>query len=112
MPYLHKNLASGGWHKLTLAEQLGNIGGEVSRAARWCGKDEKMFKKAVERALDLFDLTLEDPRWRGRRLEIARAREVFGDAIYGGVLYKSSFLDLVRYFDHFAFAARNKQLAS
>jgi len=63
----------------------------------------------VERALELFDLTLEDSRWLNRKGEIARAREVFCDAIYGGKLYKSSFEDLTRYFDQFAFAAAKKK---
>ncbi len=102
----HKELASGRWQSFSLAEQLGNIGSEVSRASRSRGKDEKLFWGAVERALELFDLTLADPRWRGRLREIARAREVFCDAVYGGKLYQSSFPDLVRYFDLFAFAAR------
>ncbi|MBI3114577.1 MAG: hypothetical protein HYZ07_01315, partial [Candidatus Harrisonbacteria bacterium] len=92
--------------RLSLAEQLGNIGSEVLRASRQKGKDEKMFWSAVERALELFDLTLQDPRWKGRRFEIARAREVFCDAVYGGALYKSTFADLMRYFDQFAYAAR------
>lgn len=106
MSFQHKNLAAGRWFELSLVEQLGNIGSEISRAARWQNKDDKLFWGAVERALELFDLTLADPRWRGRRWEIARAREVFCDAVYGGKLYKSSFNDLVRYFDQFAFAAR------
>ncbi|PIQ75289.1 MAG: hypothetical protein CO001_01445 [Candidatus Portnoybacteria bacterium CG_4_8_14_3_um_filter_40_10] len=104
----HKELAAGRWQELSLAEQMGNIGSEVSRASRQKGKDEKLFWLAVEKALELFDLTLEDLRWKGRRQEIARAREVFCDAVYGGKLYKSSLTDLVRYFDHFALAARNK----
>lgn len=102
----HKKLASGGWQKLSLMEQLGNIGGEISRAGRWQDKDQNLFQEATERALELFDFTLSDSRWEGRRREIARAREVFCDAIYGGELYKSSFIDLVRYFDQFAYAAR------
>lgn len=106
--FIHKELAAGRWFELSLAEQLGNIGSEVSRAQKWQGKDEKLFQNAVDRALDLFDLTLSDLRWKGRRWEIARAREVFCDAIYGGKLYKSSLQDLSRYFDKFAFAARNK----
>jgi hypothetical protein len=106
---LHKKLAAGGWQKLPLKEQLGNIGSEVLRAARFEKKDEKLFKVAVEKALELFDLTLDDPRWKGRRREIARAREVFCDAVYGGKLYKSSFQGLVRYFDLFAFAARRNK---
>lgn len=110
MAFIHKELAAGGWQKLSLAEQLGNIGSEVLRASRQRGKDEKMFESAVERALELFDLTLDDPRWRGRRWEIGRAREVFCDAIYGGKLYKSSLEGLVHYFDQFAFAARRKTI--
>ena len=106
--FIHQELASGGWSKLSLAEQLSNIGSEVSRARNWQGRDENIFWGAVSRALELFDLTLEDLRWKGRRQEIARAREVFCDAVYGGKLYKSSLTDLVRYFDHFALAARNK----
>ena|SRR3989338_1073796 len=106
MPFLHKNLASGRWHALSLLEQMGNIGGEILRAEREEGKDQKMFLGAVARALELFDLTLDDPRWRGRRLEIGRAKEVFLDAVFGGKEYKSSLKDLTRYFDQFAYAAR------
>jgi len=108
MVFQHKELAMGQWQKLSLAEQLGNIGSEVSRAARWEDKDEKLFWGAVERALELFDLTLSDLRWKGRHWEIARAREVFCDAVYGGKLYKSSLQNLTHYFDIFAFAARKK----
>lgn len=103
--FIHKNLAAGGWFELSLAEQMGNIGSEVSRAARAEGVDEKRFSSAVERALELFDLTLSDPRLKGRLREIARAREVFCDAVYGGAQYQSFLKDLVRYFDRFAFVA-------
>jgi hypothetical protein len=105
--FLHKELADGGWQKLSLFEQLGNIGSEVGRAEKWQGKDEKIFNGAVGRALELFDLTLEDRRWKGRLLEIARAREVFVDAISGGKEYKSSLEDLEKYFLRFAFASRS-----
>ena len=85
---IHKNLGAGKWRTLSFAEQMGNIGSEVSRAGRWQGKDEKLFQGAIERALELFDLTLEDPRWHGGRLrEIARSREVFCDAKSGGWAY-------------------------
>lgn len=106
MAFQHKELAAGRWHQLSLKEQLGNIGSEVSRAIRWKGKDEKLYIGAVERALELFDLTLSDPRWKGRRWEIARVREVFCDIVYGDRLYKTSLEDLQRYLDQFAFAAR------
>ena len=85
---------------------MGNIGSDVYRASKHKDKDEKLFWIDVEKALELFDLTLSDPRWIGRRREIGRAREVFCDAVYGGKLYKSSFSGLMRYFDQFAMAAR------
>jgi hypothetical protein len=108
MTFHHQALADGRWQKLTLAEQLGNIGSEVGRAARSFQKDDARFKGAVERALELFDLTLEDPRWTGRRREIARAREVFSDAISGGSQYRTSLQELEQYFMYFAILARNK----
>ena len=83
MTAIHKNLATGEWNNLTLMEQLGNIGSEVSRAALSQGKDEGRFQGAVQRGLDLFDLTLADSRWKGPSLE-----------------------DLDRYFLPFAVAAR------
>jgi len=73
---------------------------------KYANGDKDIFNGAVERTLELFDLTLSDPRWNGRYREIARAREVFCDAVYGGKLYGSSLQDLVPYFDNFAFAVR------
>ena len=102
----HKELASGKWFKLSLAEQLANIGSEVVRAAKWQGKDENIFWSAVERTLELFDLTLADSRWKGRLREIARVREVFCDAIFGGKNYQSSLKDLESYFLPFTFFIR------
>lgn len=104
--FIHKELAAGRWAQFSLAEQMGNIGSEVNRAKNWQNKDDSLFWGAVERALELFDLTLDDSRWLGRRREIARVREVFCDAVYGGELYKSSLEDLAKYFDNFALAAR------
>jgi len=108
MIFQHKKLAAGRWYELSLAQQLGNIGSEVSRTANWQNKDKKLFWGAAERALELFDLTLNDSRWKGRYWEIARAREVFCDALYGGEMYKSSLQNLVGYFDRFALAAMSK----
>lgn len=94
------------WFTLSLAEQFGNIGSEVGRACTWQGKDERSFWGAVIRALELFDLTREDPRWKSRRTEIDRARESFADAVLGGKEYQSTLSDLERYFMPFALLAR------
>lgn len=106
MTIYHKTLHEGRWQKFSLAEQMGNIGSEVGRAARWQGKDERNFAAAADRTLELIDLTIRDPRWRARLKEISRAREIFVDALLGGQEYQSSLLDLDQYFLHFAIAAR------
>jgi len=110
MAVQHQSLAAGRWQKLSLMEQLGNIGSEISRAASAEHKDEKAFQAAIDRALELFDLTLGDPRWRGRLKEIARAREVFLDASLGDRDYQSSLADLDDYFLPFALSARQQYL--
>src|SRR3989344_6300123 len=103
---LHKNLAEGRWYQMLLMEQLGNIGSEVGRARIYQERgDVERLQKAVDRALELFDLTLADHRWKGRLQEIGRARDVFCDAIFGGKEYDSKLSDLERYFMYFAIAA-------
>lgn len=105
---LHKNAAAGKWFTFSLAEQMGNIGSEVGRAARWQGKDEKLFQGAADRALELFDLTLGDSRWKhqGKLREIGRARELFCSAVLGENAYDTSLEDIEHYLYPFAFAAR------
>ena len=93
------------WFNLSLAEQFGNIGSEVGRAAKWQGKDGNSFWGAVSRALELFDLTQADKRWSKRRLEINRAKEFFADAVLGGKEYKTTLADLEKYFMQFAMVA-------
>jgi hypothetical protein len=102
----HPELAAGRWARLTLAEQLGNVGSEVGRMRRWQARDERLAAAAFERALDLLDLTLADPRWRTRLQEIARARELLCDAAAGGNDYGTTLDELDRYFLAFAVAAR------
>lgn len=104
--FQHQSLAAGRWASFSLAEQLGNIGSEVNRAIRARG-DPQRFDGAVVRALELFDLTLNDVRWRNRLKEIARTREVFCDAAYGALEYNTTLEDLDKYFFYFALAARS-----
>lgn len=83
----HKDLASGRWKEFSLVEQLGNIGSEVGRAIKYFKNgDRKSFTIAFEKALELFDLTLDDNRWKGRRKEIARGREVFCSLLFNTTL--------------------------
>ena len=67
------------WLKLTQSQQLGNIGSEIARARYWnTHNDDINRKRALERALELLDLTLDDHRWGFGLKEIARLREVVG----------------------------------
>jgi hypothetical protein len=102
-------LAAGRWGQLSLAEQLANVGSEVGRMLRWRDRDDHLAASAFERALELLDLTLADPRWRARLREIARARELLCDAAGGGAEYGTALEDLDRYFLAFAVAARTRR---
>lgn len=91
---------------MPLVEQLGNVGSEVGRISRWKAKDPQACEKAFNRAIELLDLTISDPRWKGRRKELTRVREFLCDAMEGGSCYGSDLAGLDRYFYHFAVAAR------
>ncbi|HEX9697373.1 MAG TPA: hypothetical protein VGB64_13800 [Actinomycetota bacterium] len=106
---LHAGLAGGRWQTLTLVEQLGNIGSEVGRAirAKAQGNPERM-QAALDRALELFDLTVNDERWIHRLKEVLRAREVVCDFIAGDNTYNTTGESLDAYFLPFAMAARRK----
>ena len=106
MSVQHTELALGRWQEFTLSEQMGNIGSEISRAAAWQGKDEKLFRGAVIRALELLDMTIQDPRWRDRLKELTRTREIICDASAGSTAYGASLQELDSYFYPFAFLAR------
>ena len=102
------------WRRLSLAEQFGNVGSEISRAIRWSTKNPETSRSALYRGLELFDLMLGDPQHRGsvaRLREIARAREVVVDFLAGSNDYGSTGPSLQKYFDQFAVAARRAHLA-
>ena len=101
------------WYKFNASEQMGNIGSEVYRVFLWREKENvKASEQAMERALELFDLTLSDPRWgkiNGRLKEIGRARELVCDFFLGQNRYNETGERLMKYFDEFATAARKNK---
>lgn len=107
----HKEMAAGRWAELSLAEQMGNIGSEVSRSlkAKKMG-NEKRFQGAFERALELFDLTIACTKDSGRLKEICRAREEFCDYFLGDE-YRTDPVRMMKYYDDFAAFAREKSFA-
>lgn len=106
MSYQHPSLAGGRWFTMPLVEQLAHVGSEVGRILRWKERNPEDCEKAFLRALELLDLTIQDPRWKGRRKELTRAREFLCDAMSGGSAYRSDLIDLDRYFYHYALASR------
>lgn len=108
MNVVHKELAIGRWHAMTLAEQLGNVGSEYDRAhrSRHLG-DVERFQHASNRFLELFELTLSDPRWRGPRLrELARVREAACEELFSSESTEKAF---DQYFLYFAISARRRR---
>jgi len=95
---------------MTLVEQLANVGSEVERAIRAHGAGNRArWEHAQARALELFDLTATDSRWRGaRRREILRAREEFCRLFHAPDAPSASATGLRRYFLAFAVAARRR----
>lgn len=93
------------WARLTIFEQMGNIGSEVGRALRAKRQGNIVREQgAFFRGLDLFDVTAE--YWAAqhspRTKEILRARELFARAI----TTDQEDTTLEAYFMQFAIAAR------
>lgn len=106
--FIHGDSIVERWQKMSLAEQMGNIGSEVSRALKWQGKNPAYFKNAIFRALELLDLTISDKRWLAGIKEITRVKEILCDTAFGENQYQTSLEDLDRYFTQFALVARAK----
>jgi hypothetical protein len=82
------------WQKMSSAEQIGNIGSEISRA--------KKKKDALWRALGLIDLTLSQYPSK----ELCRLREVVCDIIVGSKFYEVDLDELISFCLPFAVLAR------
>lgn len=105
----HKDLANGKWQKLSIIEQLANIGSEVERAINWRAKNNEEYSRlALNRAFELIDLTLGCKLTKSRFREIARTREVLVDYFLGDNCYNSSVQLWKKYFLAFGYATRNR----
>lgn len=103
---IHKDLEPR-WRGMNLDEQMGNIGSEVSRTISWSKHNPDNAKNCAERALELFDFTIDaHANEPGTLKEVCRAREVFCDFFYGENVYNSSPQNIMKYFDQFAIRAR------
>lgn len=105
MNYQHKNLAQGRWFTFSLVKQLAHVGSEVERAINWRDKDYQYCRMAVDRALELMDLTIADLKNRSRLKELVRVRETLADYFYFDNIYGSTDESWHRYFYPFNYAA-------
>ena len=100
--YQHTGLAAGRWAEMSLAEQMLNIGSEVSRANRWKAKgNEEQCHRAADRALELLSLTIDAQRGKHDLGEFCRLYEILADCYYGDNIYQTDPAKLQRYFDIF-----------
>lgn len=106
---LHKQLASGRWFNFSLVEQLANVGSEVERTIIWRNKDITLSNKAFDRALELLDFTVADPKNRSRLKEILRVREALADHFVFDNEYNSTDKQWQKYFYNFNYAAALKK---
>ena len=107
MSYQHQDLAAGRWGQFTFLEQMANIGSEVERALNWRTKNNPAYaQRALERALELVDLTLANTKGAARLQELARVREALVDFFTGNNVHVSTEASWRTYFAPFTYAAR------
>jgi len=111
--FYHKELANGGWAKLSFAEQMANIGSEIERAISWRKRGRNEYsQEAFFRALELLDFTIDEARNESGKLkELCRTREGLVDYFFGENEYNSSDEVWQKYFRAFSWWAslqRNK----
>lgn len=105
MKYQHQDLANGKWAKLSLVEQMANIGSEVERTIAWREKANPEYSRlAFYRALELVDLSLDATKVPPTLRELTRLRECLVDYFAGDNLYKSSDELWRKYFYAFNYA--------
>ncbi len=106
MPY---SVDSNRWSNMNIFEQMGNIYSEVGRSfnAKRRG-DEAGCQAAIERAIELFDLTTttliasKSPKAK----EVLRAKETYLKYLYDTSVNTDEINSLDKYFMQFAIAAR------
>jgi len=103
---LHQDLTAGRWQKLNIFEQMANVGAEIGRTLNWQEKSPTDSMMAFERALELLDLTIADPKNVKRLKELLRLRETLADYFVFDNQYSSTKNSWNNYFYAFNYAAR------
>jgi len=90
------------WARMTIFEQMGNIGSEVGRTLK-AQRNGDDFEPALIRALDLFDATTQQlvTAKSSQTKEVLRSKDQFLEAVYG-----KQDPSIENYFMQYALAAR------
>ena len=101
--YVHSEEVRQDWQGRPITYQMGNIGSEVSRALKWTREgNQQRADKAIDRALELFDFTIEANANNHPRLtEILKAREEFCDYFFNGNSCHTNPAKMQKYYDGF-----------
>lgn len=100
------------WARMTIHEQMGNIGSEVERAfTAKRRRSPDQLEGAVYRACDLFEATVEIlVRTRSHRTrEVLRIKDQFLNAVYNVDTTEEEMDSLARYFMFYALVARRER---
>lgn len=107
MAHQHKDLAAGRWKQMNFCEQMANVGSEVERAFNWKLKNNSEYsQKALERALELLDLTIENVPKKTYLKELTRTKEVLLDFFFGDNYYNMNIDSFKKFFYYFGVSAR------
>jgi len=103
---MHEGLTSERWFRLSLLEQLANVGMDIERTIKWKNRGEmEDSQSAFYRALELLDLTIADPKNSKRLKEIVRVRYALVDYFMYDNEYNSTDEIWRNYFYDFNYAA-------
>lgn len=108
---IHRGLTPERWFAFSRLEQLANVGTDVERIIFWRDKENIEYSmKAFERALELLDLTIADPKNRKGLKELVRVREALVDYfMYDNSTYRTSDEFWHKYFWDFGYAAARQR---
>lgn len=102
--HIHSEEAYRDWLTRPITFQMSNIGSEVSRSLKWTAKKNKPRADiAIDRALELFDFTIDaNVENHARLTEILKARDEFCDYFLNNNTYHTDPARMQKYYDGFA----------
>ena len=111
MKYIHSEELHKNWPNYSIAYQMGNIGSEVSRSLKWARQGNfRRADAAIDRALELFDFTIEaNIKNHARLTEILKAREEFCDYFFEKNTWHTDPNKMQKYYDGFVIMMRKQE---